>query len=75
MILPSYVSKDAAFEVRKIEFRYKFSAEENSYQVEIYYPEKHHSVCYQMIGQDEAEVLARVYRTHDRMKPMFREEY
>ena len=61
------------FEVRKVAFRYRFSAEENSYDVEIYYPDKLHSVCFQVIGQDEMEVLARIHRTHNGKAAMFKE--
>lgn len=60
MMLPSYTKKDEPFEVRKIAYRHRFSATENHYDVEIYYPEKLHSVCWQMIGQDEAEIYARL---------------
>lgn len=62
MLIQSKYPKDEPFEVRKIAFRYRFSSEENSYDVEVYYPQRFHSVCYQVIGQDEAAVLARLYR-------------
>lgn len=62
MMLPSRVKRDEPFEVRKIEYRYRFSATENSYDVVVYYPEKFHSVCWQVIGQDEADVYAQLLR-------------
>ena len=63
-----------SFEVRKIEPRYNGGGLGVSFAVEIYYPKRLHSVCYQMFGQDEMEVLARIHRTHDGMKHMFKED-
>ena len=77
MILPSYVSKDAAFEVRKIELvGWSEWGKTYQYEVEIYYPERLYLTRYQMYGQDEMEVLARLYRAHqEKMKHMLREVY
>ena len=61
--------------MRRVELKYRFSDTENSYEVEVYYPEKFHSVCFQLIGQDEMEVLARLYRTHAaKMRHLLKED-
>ena len=63
MMLLSYTRKDEPFEVRKIALvGWSELGHTNQYEVEVYYPEKFHSVCYQMYGQDEMEILARLYR-------------
>ena len=62
------------FEVRKIEYKYDGGGLGKSFHVEIYYPHRFHSVCYQMFGQDEADVYARIFRTHHGYKHMFKEE-
>ena len=50
------------FEIKSITFRYNGGGLGKSFHVEVYYPHRFHSVCYQMFGQDEMEILARLYR-------------
>ena len=75
MMLPSYTRKDEPFEVREIKFMgWNELGKTNQYQVEVYYPEKFHSTRWQMYGQDEMEILARLYRVHKaQMKHMLKE--
>lgn len=63
MMLPSYTRKDEPFEVRKIELvGWSELGHINQYEVEVYHPEKFHSVCFQMYGQDEMDIYARLMR-------------
>ena len=56
------------FEVRKIKYRHNCGGIGYMFDVEIYYPHKFHSVCYQILGRDEMDVYNQIQGRHNNVR-------